>query len=69
MEERLNSSEAFMVDYFTSLHYDPPVRLDNCSYLYWRSEQYTDYHSFSSSCAASEYFTEFCTCVRTVRER
>ena len=69
MEERLNNSEAFMVDYFTSLHYNPPVRLDNFSYLYWRSEHYADYHSFSSFCAASEYFTEFCTCVRVVRER
>ena len=67
MEKRLNESETFMVDYFTSLHFDQSQRLDNCSRLYWRSEQYSDYHSFSSSCAASEFYTEFCACVRTVR--
>ena len=68
MEQRLNDSENFMVNYFTSLHYDPPARFDNCSFLFWKSEQYADYHSFSSACAASEYFTEFCTCIRMVRD-
>ena len=68
MEERLNNSETFMVNYFTSLHYDPPARFDNCSFLFWNSDQYADYHSFSSACAASEFFTEFCTCIRMVRD-
>ena len=69
MEERLNNSEEFMVNYFTSLHYDPPIRLDDCSWKFWRHPQYVDYHAFDSGCAASEYWTDFCVCVRGVRDR
>lgn len=69
MEVRLNESEEFMVDYFADLHYRPNMRLDNCSHLFTNNSLFTDYHSFSSACSASNYRDPFCACIREIRSR
>jgi len=67
-EQLLNDSEKFMTEYFATMHYDKINRLDNCTRLFRKTDQWTDYHQLSGrACPSTEYNTPFCQCVRMVR--